>query len=151
VALKFSTQSDDQDQWEYRRGHRKAHRACGHSEETEPESVAMDEIVKDFLTESRENLDRLDQELVRLEWEHSAKESLETMVRSIHTIKGTSGFLGFPHGERVTRARECLLTRLRDGQLLRTAEISRRLAAMAAAVRQMDRMEKMTTQTCWRS
>ncbi len=97
----------------------------------------MDEIVKEFLTESRENLDQLDRELVRLAWEHSAGESLPTMVRSIHTIKGASGFLGFPHIERVTQAGECLLGRLRDGQLSLTADISLRVAAMAAAVRHM--------------
>ena len=97
----------------------------------------MDEIVKNFLTESRENLDQLDRELVRLEWERSAGESLPAMVRSIHNIKGASGFLGFPHLERVTQAGECLLARLRDGQLSLTGEVSRRVTAMAAAVRHM--------------
>ncbi|MBZ5678525.1 MAG: Hpt domain-containing protein [Acidobacteriia bacterium] len=97
----------------------------------------MDEIVKDFLTESREKLEELDQELARLESDSSTNESLANMVRSVHTIKGASGFLGFPHIERVTRAGECLLTRLRDGQLSRTAEVSGRVAALAGAVRQM--------------
>ena len=45
--------------------------------------------------------------------------------------------LGSLHIERVTRAGECLLTRLRDGQLSRTAEVSGRVAALAGAVRQM--------------
>lgn len=97
----------------------------------------MDDIIKDFLNESRANLDQLDRDLVRLEWEHSVAEALPAMVRSMHNIKGASGFLGFPHIERVSRAGEGLLARLRDGQVSLTAEVSRRVAAMAAAVRQM--------------
>jgi len=106
-------------------------------EAKKPSLSGMDEIVKEFLTESRENLDQLDRELVRLAWEHSANESLAIMVRSIHTIKGTSGFLGFPHIERVAHAGECLRARLRDGQFSLTGDIRRRVAAMAAAVRPM--------------
>ena len=45
-------------------------------EAKKPSLSGMDEIVKEFLTESRENLDQLDRELVRLAWEHSANESL---------------------------------------------------------------------------
>jgi two-component system chemotaxis sensor kinase CheA len=97
----------------------------------------MDEIVKDFLTESKENLDQLHRDLVRLDAGQSTSESLPNMVRSIHTIKGASGFLGFPHIERVTRAGEYLLTRLRDGELSRTEEISGRVIALGNAVRQM--------------
>ena len=55
----------------------------------------MDEIVKDFLIESNENLDRLDQELVKLESDPSSKELLASVFRTIHTIKGSCGFLGF--------------------------------------------------------
>jgi two-component system chemotaxis sensor kinase CheA len=97
----------------------------------------MDEIVKDFLTESTENLERLDQELARLQTGSATNESLASMVRSVHTIKGGAGFLGFPHLERVTRAGESLLARLRDGQLSRTAEVSRGVVTMAGAVRKM--------------
>jgi two-component system, chemotaxis family, sensor kinase CheA len=61
----------------------------------------MDEIVKDFLIESNENLDRLDQELVKLESEPSSKELLASIFRTIHTIKGSCGFLGFAHLEKV--------------------------------------------------
>ena len=50
----------------------------------------MEEIVKDFLIESNENLDRLDQELVKLESEPSSKELLASIFRTIHTIKGSA-------------------------------------------------------------
>lgn len=97
----------------------------------------MDEIVKDFLIESNENLDRLDQELVRLESEPSSTELLSSVFRTIHTIKGSCGFLGFARLEKLTHAGESLLSRLRDGELTLSAEITSGLLAMVDAVRQM--------------
>ena len=97
----------------------------------------MDEIVKDFLIESNENLDRLDQELVKLETSPSSKELLGSIFRSIHTIKGTCGFLGFPRLEKLAHAGENLLAQLRDGNLALTQEMTTGLLTMVDAVRQM--------------
>ena len=97
----------------------------------------MDEIVKDFLIESTENLDRLDQELVKLESSPSSKELLASVFRTIHTIKGSCGFLGFSRLEKLAHAGENLLSRLRDGQLTLTADVTSGLLAMVDAVRQM--------------
>jgi len=97
----------------------------------------MDEIVKDFLIESNENLDRLDQELVKLESEPSSKELLASIFRTIHTIKGSCGFLGFARLEKVAHAGESLLSLLRDGKLTLTAEVTSGLLAMVDAVRRM--------------
>jgi two-component system chemotaxis sensor kinase CheA len=97
----------------------------------------MDEIVKDFLIESRENLDRLDQELVKLESAPSSKDLLASIFRTIHTIKGSCGFLGFSHLEKVAHAGESLLSKLRDGELTLNAEITSGLLAMVDAVRTM--------------
>ncbi len=97
----------------------------------------MDEIVKDFLIESNENLDRLDQELVKLESDPSSKELLDSIFRTIHTIKGTCGFLGFARLERLTHAGESLLSLLRDGEIGLRADITSGLLAMVDAVRQM--------------
>ncbi|HVX63908.1 MAG TPA: Hpt domain-containing protein, partial [Pirellulales bacterium] len=52
----------------------------------------MDQIVKEFLVESYENLDQLDRDLVRLEEDPHDGERLASIFRTIHTIKGTSGF-----------------------------------------------------------
>ena len=97
----------------------------------------MDEIVKDFLIESNENLDRLDQELVRLESEPTSTELLASVFRTIHTIKGSCGFLGFARLEKLAHAGESLLSRLRDGKLTLNAEITSGLLAMVDAVRHM--------------
>src|ERR1700739_3038244 len=96
-----------------------------------------DEIVNGFLTESYENLDRLDRDLVGVEKNPEDREALAGVFRTIHTIKGTCGFLGFNKLEKVAHVGENLLTRLRDGQLTLTPEITTALLGMVDAIRQM--------------
>ena len=95
------------------------------------------DIVQDFLVESYENLDRLDRDLVGLEKNPQDREALAGVFRTIHTIKGTCGFLGFDKLEKVAHVGENLLTRLRDGQLTLNPEITTALLGMVDAVRQM--------------
>ncbi|NCT92665.1 chemotaxis protein CheA [Cellulomonas sp. APG4] len=76
----------------------------------------LDEIVHEFLVESHENLDQLDSDLVALESAPGSRELLSSIFRTIHTIKGTSGFLAFHSLERVTHVGENLLVELRDGR-----------------------------------
>ena len=95
------------------------------------------DIVQDFLVESYENLDRLDRELVGLEKNPHDREALASVFRTIHTIKGTCGFLGFNKLEKVAHVGENLLTRLRDGQLTLNPELTTALLGMVDAVRQM--------------
>src|SRR5438132_1190539 len=106
----------------------------------------MDDLVRDFLVESGENLDRLDQELVQLESDPSSRDLLSSIFRTIHTIKGSCGFLGFAKLEKVAHAGESLLSRLRDGKLLLNAEITSGLLAMVDAVRKMLAEIKTTEQ-----
>ncbi len=75
----------------------------------------LGEIVGEFLMESHENLDQMDQDLVALEQEPQSRELISRIFRTIHTIKGTSGFLAFSRLESLTHAGESLLSRLRDG------------------------------------
>src|SRR4051794_6572335 len=77
----------------------------------------LDDIVEEFLVESHENLDQLDTDLVALEQEPNSRERLSSIFRTIHTIKGTSGFLAFNRLEEVTHVGENMLSRLRDGEL----------------------------------
>ncbi len=99
--------------------------------------MSESDIVKDFLVESYENLDRLDRDLVGLEKNPKDKEALAGVFRTIHTIKGTCGFLGFNKLEKVAHVGENLLTRLRDGQMTLTPEITTPLLGMVDAIRQM--------------
>src|SRR5271167_1990462 len=95
------------------------------------------DIVKDFLVESYENLDRLDRDLVGLEKNPHDRDALSGVFRTIHTIKGTCGFLGFNKLEKVAHVGENLLTRLRDGQLTLNPQLTTALLGMVDAVRQM--------------
>ena len=96
----------------------------------------MDDVVKDFLVESYENLDRLDRDFVELE-KNPSTETLGSIFRAIHTIKGTCGFLGFSKLESVAHAGENLLSRLRDKTLPLNQPIIDALLAMVDAVREM--------------
>jgi two-component system, chemotaxis family, sensor kinase CheA len=97
----------------------------------------MDELVGEFLAESFESLDQLDRDLVALEQEPRDLEVLESIFRTVHTIKGTCGFLGFSQLESITHGGENLLSLLRDGVATVDADIATALLAMTDAVRQI--------------
>lgn len=97
----------------------------------------MDEIVQEFLVESHENLDQLDRDLVALEREPGSRDLLASIFRTIHTIKGTSGFLAFGKLESVTHVGENLLARLRDGKMSMTPQTTDVLLAMVDTVRDL--------------
>ncbi|SDF46409.1 two-component system, chemotaxis family, sensor kinase CheA [Blastococcus fimeti] len=95
----------------------------------------LDDIVEEFLVESHENLDQLDSDLVALEQEPNSRERLSSIFRTIHTIKGTSGFLAFNRLEEVTHVGENMLSRLRDGELALTPHRTNVLLEMVDTVR----------------
>jgi len=97
----------------------------------------LDDLVKEFLVESHENLDQLDRDLVTLETAPTSNEILSRIFRAIHTIKGTTGFLGFSKLESVAHSGESLLSKLRDGILTLNPEITSALLATVDAVREM--------------
>jgi two-component system, chemotaxis family, sensor kinase CheA len=75
----------------------------------------MDDLLREFLTETSESLDVIDLELVRFEREPNNAEILANVFRLVHTIKGTCGFLGLPRLEALAHAAETLMGRLREG------------------------------------
>jgi two-component system, chemotaxis family, sensor kinase CheA len=97
----------------------------------------LDDVVKEFLVESHEGLDRLDRDLVALEQRPRDQELLAGIFRCIHTVKGTCGFLGFTKLEAVSHGGESLLSLLRDGELELTPEITSALLQLVDAVRQI--------------
>src|SRR4051812_49157510 len=97
----------------------------------------LDDIVEEFLVESHENLDQLDTDLVALEQEPDSRERLSSIFRTIHTIKGTSGFLAFNRLEEVTHVGENMLSRLRDGELDLTPARTSVLLRMVDCVRSL--------------
>ena len=81
------------------------------------------EVINEFLIESNENLARLDEEMVALEQHPKDTQLLASVFRTIHTIKGTCGFLGFSKLEAIAHLGENLLSLLRDGELDLTPQL----------------------------
>ncbi len=77
----------------------------------------MDDLLREFLTETSENLSVLDLELVKLEQNPNDRDLLSSIFRLMHTVKGTCGFLGLPRLEKVAHASENVLGKFRDGAL----------------------------------
>ena len=77
----------------------------------------MDELTREFLIESQEGLDRMERCLTELETRPDDTALLGEIFRSVHTIKGTTGFLGFKRLEKLAHSGENLLGLLRDGKL----------------------------------
>jgi two-component system chemotaxis sensor kinase CheA len=75
----------------------------------------MDDLLNEFLTETSESLDTVDNELVRFEQEPNNAKILGNIFRLVHTIKGTCGFIGLPRLEALTHAAETLMGKFRDG------------------------------------
>ena len=75
----------------------------------------MDDLLREFLTETNESLDLVDVELVRFEQDPNNARILDNIFRLVHTIKGTCGFLGLPRLEALAHAAETLMGKFRDG------------------------------------
>jgi two-component system, chemotaxis family, sensor kinase CheA len=100
---------------------------------TDNESV--DDLTREFLLESQEGLDRMERCLTDLEGRPGDADLLGEIFRSVHTIKGTTGFLGFGRLEALSHAGESLLGQLRDGKLVVTPEIISGLLALMDRLR----------------
>jgi two-component system chemotaxis sensor kinase CheA len=80
-------------------------------------AMAMDDLTREFLIESQEGLDRMERCLTELESKPSDTGLIAEIFRTVHTIKGTVGFLGFKRLEKLAHSGENLLGLLREGKL----------------------------------
>ncbi len=99
----------------------------------------MDDLLQEFLTETGENLDTVDRELVRFEQEPNNGDILRNIFRLVHTVKGTCGFIGLPRLEALTHAAESLIGQFRDG-----ATVS--AIAVTAVLETVDRVKEILTE-----
>src|SRR5580698_6408353 len=95
----------------------------------------MDELTREFLIESQEGLDRMERCLTDLEERPQDNDLIGDIFRSVHTIKGTTGFLGFKRLEKLAHAGENLLGLLRDGKLSANQAIITGLLQLMDALR----------------
>jgi two-component system chemotaxis sensor kinase CheA len=118
--------------------------APNHQSSLEKKRMQDDQdVVREFLVESYENLSRLDQDLIELELRPKDTALLASVFRTIHTIKGTCGFFAFSTLEKITHQAETLLSQLRDGKrelnpslislILQTVDATRKVLASIEA------------------
>jgi two-component system chemotaxis sensor kinase CheA len=84
----------------------------------------MDELLQEFLTETGENLDTVDRELVRFEQDPNDRDILRNIFRLVHTVKGTCGFIGLPRLEALTHAAESVMGQFRDGATVKPIAVT---------------------------
>jgi two-component system chemotaxis sensor kinase CheA len=98
----------------------------------------MDDLLAEFLAETRETLDALSGEIIAWEADPGDRGRLDAIFRFVHTVKGSCGFLELPRFETLSHAAEDVLADLRAGT--RTAD-----AAMVSAVLAIiDRIGELT-------
>ena len=102
----------------------------------------MDELLREFLTETSESLDVVDVELVRFEQEPNNAKILDNIFRLVHTIKGTCGFLGLPRLEALTHAAEALMGNFRDGAPVTGEAVTLILATIDRIKGLLDELER---------
>ena len=96
-----------------------------------------EEVIQEFLIEGYEGLDRLDQELLALEDDPNNPGRLASIFRTIHSLKGTSGFLGFSKLESISHVGENLLSNMRDGTIKLNQAITDALLKLVDASREI--------------
>lgn len=101
------------------------------------EIFAMDDLISEFIVETTENLAMLDQEMVKLEQDPGNIGILGNIFRIVHTIKGTSGFLGLGRLGALAHASENVLGLIRDGEIAATP------AAISLILESLDDIKKL--------
>jgi two-component system, chemotaxis family, sensor kinase CheA len=102
----------------------------------------MDDLLREFLTETNESLNLVDAELVRFEQEPNNGAILGNIFRLVHTIKGTCGFLGLPRLETLTHAAETLMGKFRDGMPVTADAVTLILSTIDRIKSILDTIEK---------
>lgn len=76
----------------------------------------MEDLLADFVAETREMLQALEGELVAWEADPTDRARLDAIFRFVHTVKGNCGFFNFPQLERLSHAAESALAEVRAGR-----------------------------------
>ena len=121
--------------------------ANGKAETTEPAAAPLSldedpEIIRDFILESREHLAQVEIQMITLEKEPEDGESINTVFRAFHTIKGLAGFMGLGDIQEVAHETETLLDLARNQKLSITSAVVDVVLAAADFLKSwLDRLE----------
>jgi two-component system, chemotaxis family, sensor kinase CheA len=98
----------------------------------------MDDLLEDFIAETRETLEVLASELVQWERTPQDRSLVDSVFRFVHTVKGSCGFLDLPRLLRLSHAAEDLLSGARDGRVVASAGL------VTAVLAIIDRISALT-------
>jgi two-component system chemotaxis sensor kinase CheA len=76
----------------------------------------MDDLLQEFIAETRETLEALSGEIVAWEASPDDRDRLDAIFRFVHTVKGSCGFLDLPRLARLSHAAEDVLAAVRSGE-----------------------------------
>lgn len=76
----------------------------------------MDDLLQEFIAETRETLEALSGEIVAWEANPDDRARLDAIFRFVHTVKGSCGFLDLPRLTRLSHAAEDVLAAVRAGE-----------------------------------
>src|SRR5689334_12668132 len=102
----------------------------------------MDDLLREFVTETNESLDVVGVELVRFEQDPNNAQILANIFRLVHTIKGTCGFLGLPRLSALAHAAENLMGKFRDGAPVTGEAVTLILSSLDRIKEILDVLEK---------
>ncbi|GAK60435.1 two-component system sensory/regulatory protein-like, Che family protein [Candidatus Vecturithrix granuli] len=97
----------------------------------------LDRVLRDFIVESQENLERLDHEFIALEQNPEDKDLLADIFRTIHTIKGSAGFLSLAKLEQVSHHTEDVLAKLREQKLALDTDLTTTLLSSVDCIKSL--------------
>lgn len=106
----------------------------------------MDDLLKDFLTETSEHLEGIETQLVQFERDPADAALIASIFRLVHTIKGTSSFLGLERLQRVAHSAETLIGSFRDGAPPTAEAVSLILAAIDRIKQILQEVERLGTE-----
>ncbi|MCA1749024.1 MAG: chemotaxis protein CheA [Sphingomonadales bacterium] len=102
----------------------------------------MDELLAEFIAETRETLEKISSDLVAWEAEPSNRARLDEIFRFVHTVKGSCGFLDLPRLEKLSHCTEDLLQRFRSGEREPSHDLVSAILAVVDRITQLvDRLD----------
>ncbi len=105
-----------------------------------------DSLLEDFMRDREDLFDSVEETALHLERNPTDQGSQQVLFRSVHTLKGNCGFLGFGQVEQLLQQTETLLELVRDGEVRYSTGIADLLLAVTDRTRQFFDVLEATNQ-----
>ena len=109
-------------------------------------SLDMEQYKEAFIEEAREHIETLTQSLLTLEKDPKNTDALNNIFRSAHTLKGSSGMMGFKDLQDLAHAMEDVFDGLRKGGQVSSDLIDVLLECIDALTEQLENIQNGTNE-----